>query len=451
MSLTKNMRLEMTVESFGAQGEGVCHHEGMAVFVNRALPGERILAQITKVEKRHAFAHLVQVLTSSPDRVLPACPYEKRCGGCVCQHMSYEAQLRFKRGQVENCMRHIGGMSVPVREVLGMQNPWKYRNKIAMPVAGEAGQVQMGYYAQRSHCVIDVRSCMLARKPADTVCAVVRRWMNENGIAPYQEATHRGLVRHVMMRISRSGSVMVVLVINGHKLPHADKLISQLQKEVPGLISVCISPNCQRGNVIIGSTYQVLWGEERLCDTLCGNAFLLSPLSFFQVNPEQTEKLYQTALEFAALQGSEHVADVYCGAGTISLMLARRAKWVTGIEVVPDAIRDAKNNAQMNGVENATFLCGAAENVLPELVEQGMRPDVIVLDPPRKGADEAVLSAVVQAGPQRVVYVSCNPATQARDARILCERGYHAAVCQPVDMFSQTAGIENVMLFVKNE
>lgn len=451
LKLTKNARLGLTVESFGAEGEGVCRHEGMAVFVPRALPGERIIAQITRVEKRYAFARAMEILSASPDRVTPACPYARQCGGCTCQHMAYGAQLAFKRSQAEGCMRHIAGLSVPVQPVLGMQEPWHYRNKIAVPVSGTAENPLLGYYAPRSHRVVDVQRCLIAREEGNQVIAAVRRWMCEWQIAPYDEATHKGIVRHVMMRASRAGEVMAVLVINARTLPREQELIACLREGVPGLVSVCMSVNMRPDNVILGDSYRVLWGQERLRDTLCGNAFLLSPLSFFQVNPEQTERLYRTALDFAQLRGDETVADVYCGAGTITLMLARHAARVIGIEIVPDAIRDAKENARLNGVENAQFYCGAAEDVLPELVRQGLRPDVIVLDPPRKGADEAVLRAIAVAQPARVVYISCNPATQARDAKILCAMGYAAQRCQPVDMFCQTAGVENVMLFERQQ
>lgn len=451
MTLQKNMRLLMSVEDFGAQGEGICRHEGMAVFVPRALPGEKILAQIVKVEKRHAFARVIEVLEASPSRVEPECPYYVQCGGCVCQHMDYASQLRFKQKQVEGVMCHIAGLDIEVKPTIGMDEPWHYRNKTAMPVSGDTEKPVLGYYAARSHRVVEIEKCLIAREESDIANGVVRRWMLENGVKPYFEETHKGLVRHVMTRVSRAGETMVVLVINGDKLPHAEKLLEELKKALPKLISLCVSVNKQRGNVILGRSYEVLWGKERLPDTLCGHEFQLSPLSFFQVNPVQTEKLYGTALDFAALTGNELVADVYCGAGTISLMLARHAKHVVGIEIVPQAIEDAKENARRNGVDNAEFRVGAAEDVLPELVENGLRPDVIVIDPPRKGCEESVLMAIAKAKPKRVVYVSCNPATQARDAKILCENGYHAAACQPVDMFCQTAGVENVMLFILNE
>ena len=447
MQLKKNLRLELHIDSFGAQGEGVARHEGMPVFIPCALPGEQALVQIVKVEKRFAFGKVVDIITASPERVTPPCPYYNRCGGCACQHMSYDAQLRFKREQVENCLRHIAGLNAPVLPVLGMEDPWHYRNKISMPVAGEAEAPQIGYYSARSHRVVDVRQCLLSREAADRVSAALRAWMMQEHIAPYQEETHTGLVRHIMTRMNRAGQLMAVIVINGKCLPHADALLALMQKQVPEMVSLCVSCNEKRGNVILGDSYTALWGEERLEDTLCSNRFLLSPLSFFQVNPTQTEKLYQTALDFAGLTGNETVADVYCGVGTISLMQAARAKQVTGIEIVPQAIEDAKKNAVLNGVTNVDFICGPAESVLPELVEKGLRPDVVVLDPPRKGADAAVLQAIADSMPRHVVYVSCNPATQARDAKQLCEWGYRALKAQPVDMFCQTAGVENVMLF----
>lgn len=449
MGLKKNERLTLEISSFGAQGEGIAKWDGMPVFIPGALPGEKAEVLIVKAEKRYAFGKLLRVLEQAPERCAPPCPYYGKCGGCVCQHMTYAAQLAFKRDQVRGCLGHIAGLDVEVQPVLGMDDPWHYRNKISMPVAGDQEALQIGYYAPRSHRVINVERCLLAQPVSDRACGVVRRWMEENGISPYREESHTGLIRHIMTRVNRQGQLMLVLVINGKTLKKADVLLDMLRSEIPELVSLCVSPNEKRGNVILGDSCQTLWGEERLPDTLCGNRFLLSPLSFFQINPTQTEKLYQTALEFAGLTGSERVADLYCGAGTISLMLARHAGHVTGVEIVPDAIRDAKMNARLNGIGNVDFLCGAAEEILPGLVDQGLRPDVVVLDPPRKGAEQQVLDAILRCGPSRVVYVSCNPATQARDARQLCDGGYQAVRCQPVDMFCQTAGVENVLLFTK--
>lgn len=449
MQLKKNDRVELNIDSFGAQGEGVAKWEGMPVFIPFVLPGEHVKAQILKVEKRYAFAKALDILDPSPDRRDAPCPHFGQCGGCVAQHMRYEAQLQFKRAQVENCMRHIAGLDVSVEPVLGMEEPWHYRNKISMPVSGETGAPQIGYYAARSHRVINTESCLLSCDAADRAVAAVRQWMIQERIAPYQETLQKGLIRHVMIRLNQQGEAMLVLAINGKKLPKSDALLSILHKTVPEVVSLCISPNLKHNNVILGDTYQVIWGAERLSDTLCGNAFRISPLSFFQVNPTQTEKLYLTALDFAALRGGETVADLYCGAGTITLMLARKAAHVIGVEIVPQAIQDAIANAQRNGISNADFHCGPTEEILPRLVSQGIRPDVIVLDPPRKGAEPAVLSAILESAPKRIVYVSCNPATQARDARILADGGYLPERCQPVDMFCQTSGVEAVCLFTR--
>ena len=449
MALKKNQQLELIITSFGAQGEGVAKWEGMPVFVPYALPGEKVRVLIVKTEKKYAFGKLLEVLSAAPERIQPPCPKFYQCGGCACQHMSYDAQLQFKRAQVENCMRHIAGLEIAVRPVLGMEHPWHYRNKVSMPVAGTSDIPQIGYYAQRSHRVIDTDTCLLSQEANDRECRAVRQWMVQEKVSPYQEETQTGLIRHVMTRMNRRGQLMLVLVINGKKLEKADSLLRMLRQEVPEMVSFCISPNEKRGNVILGDRYRVLWGEERLEDELCGSRFLLSPLSFFQINPAQTQKLYQTALEFADLRGNETAADLYCGAGTISLMLAQKASRVIGIEIVPDAVKDARANAGLNGVENVSFICGAAEEVLPRLVRDGMRPDVIVLDPPRKGAEKAVLDAIIACGPSRVVYVSCNPATQARDVRILADGGYHAVKCQPVDMFCQTAGVETVVSLIQ--
>ena len=449
MELKKNTRLELNIESFGAQGEGVAKYDGMPIFIPCALPGERVSALIVKTEKRYAFGKLLQVLSPSPSRTEPPCSCYPQCGGCVCQHMSYDAQLQFKRAQVENCMRHIAGIDVEVQPILGMEDPWHYRSKISMPVSGTWDHPLIGYYAQRSHRVIDTDTCLLAREPAERACRAVRQWITREGIAPYQEESHTGLLRHIMVRINRQGQLMLVLVINGKKIKQWESLLTILHDQVPELVSLCVSPNEKRGNVILGDSYQVLWGQERLREELCGNVFQLSPLSFFQVNPIQTEKLYGTALEFAGLRGNETVADLYCGVGSISLMLAKSSARVIGVEIVPDAVKDAVINARENKIENASFICGPSEAVLPDLVREGMRPDVIVLDPPRKGAEKNVLDAIVACGPSRVVYVSCNPATQARDARILVEGGYHPERCQPVDMFCQTAGVETVLLLSK--
>ncbi len=445
--MQKNQIIETTCQRLGADMEGVCFHEGMALFVPYALPGEDISCRVVKTQKRHAFGKLIQVKNANPSRQEPPCPVYYRCGGCAAQHMAYEQTLQFKRVQVEDCFRHIGKLEVTVPPVIGMKDPWHYRNKTALPVGGEAGKPIIGFYAPRSHDIIDIATCPVAKDGLNGVMKAVRRWMQAHLIAPYQEESHTGLVRHVMAREARSGEVMAVIVINGYDLPKEKELLAELKKEAPALASLCISSHTARSNVILGDSYKVLWGEERLKDTLCGLHFFLSPLSFFQINPEQTEVLYQTALDFAGLKGGETVVDVYCGAGTISLLLAAKAKRVIGLETVEAAVSDAIKNAQHNGISNTEFLAGNAEVLLPRLVEEGLRPDVIVLDPPRKGVEPEVVAAIAKAKPRRVVYVSCNPATQARDAALFSEAGYKITRCQPVDMFCWTHGVENVLAF----
>ena len=442
--LRKNDEITVTVERFGGE-MGIAHLDGMTLFVQGALPGETVIARAQKVEKTHAFLKTLRVLTPSENRAAPPCPYYEKCGGCVCQHMIYEASLSMKRERVRDALSRIGGITVDVAPIIGMDDPWRYRNKTALPVGGEKGVPQIGFYAPRSHRIIDIDGCLIAKQESDEVSAILRRWMEKFEVEPYREETRTGLIRHVMSRVSRSGQVMAVVVAAAAALPHERELAAMLRAGVPGLCSLYLNINRRGDNVILGPESRLLYGEERLQDTLCGLQYALSPQSFFQVNPVQTEKLYQTAVDFAGLTGSELVADLYCGAGTISLLLARHARKVVGIEIVPQAIRDAEENARVNGVSNAEFHAAAAEDLLPQMVAQGLRPDVIVLDPPRKGCEEPVLRAIAQAAPRRVVYVSCDPATLARDAKILCANGYKADACQPVDMFCWSGHIETVI------
>ena len=441
--LRKNDEITVEIERFGGE-MGIAHTEGMTLFVQGALPGERVIARAQKVEKTHAFLKTLRVLSASPDRAEPPCPYYEKCGGCACQHMTYALSLEMKRQRVQDALQRIGGLTVDVPPVIGMENPWHYRNKTALPVGGEAGAPRIGYFAPRSHRIVDMDGCLIAREESDRVTAVLRRWMEKFGIEPYDEITHRGLIRHVMSRVSRTGQVMAVVVASAPTLPHAHELIAMLRAGVPSLCSLYLNVNRRGDNVILGNESRLLWGEERLEDTLCGLRFSLSPQSFFQINPVQTEVLYQTALSFAGLKGTELVCDLYCGAGTISLLLARQAARVIGIEIVPQAIRDAEENARRNGVSNVSFHSAAAEQLLPALVVQGLRPDAVVLDPPRKGCETAVLAAIAEAAPSRIVYVSCDPATQARDMKFLSAHGYRLDACQPVDMFCYTGHVETV-------
>lgn len=449
--LAKNQCYEMTCESFGQDAQGVCRHDGIAVFVPGLLPGERARVRIVKPEKRYAFGRIEELLEKSPDRAEPFCPIYKRCGGCVCQHMTYETSLAFKRRQVQDLLERVGGLSIEVPPVLGMAHPFGYRNKGAYPVAQVGGAPACGFFAPRSHDLIPLpqNGCAIQGEDSAKATQAVLAWMRQNNVPAYDELTGRGLVRHIMTRSTTHGELMVVLVVTRADIPKAGQLIELLKAAVSGLCSICLSINSRRTNVILGTDIHVLWGKGTMEDTLCGLRFSVSPLSFFQVNPAQTEKLYGLALEYAGLTGFETVVDAYCGAGTISLLLAQKAKKVIGIEIVPEAIQNANENAVRNHIENAEFRVGATEDLLPRLIADGLRPDVIVLDPPRKGCDPAVLDAIIAAAPKRVVYVSCGAPTLARDAKLLAEGGYTAEKVQCVDMFCWTGAVETVMSLVQ--
>lgn len=449
--LAKNQCYEMTCESFGQDAQGVCRHDGIAVFVPGLLPGERARVRIVKPEKRYAFGRIEELLEKSPDRAEPFCPIYKRCGGCVCQHMTYETSLAFKRRQVQDLLERVGGLSIEVPPVLGMAHPFGYRNKGAYPVAQVGGAPACGFFAPRSHDLVPLpqNGCAIQGEDSAKATQAVLAWMRRNNIPAYDELSGRGLVRHIMTRSTTHGELMVVIVVTRADIPKASQLIELLKAAVPGLCSICLSINSRRTNVILGTDIRILWGKDTMEDTLCGLRFSVSPLSFFQVNPVQTEKLYGLALEYAGLTGFETVVDAYCGAGTISLLLAQKAKKVIGIEIVPEAIQNANENAVRNHIENAEFRVGATEELLPRLIADGLRPDVIVLDPPRKGCDPAVLEAIIAAAPKRVVYVSCGAPTLARDAKLLAEGGYTAEKVQCVDMFCWTGAVETVMSLVQ--
>lgn len=446
--MRKNDILTLTAEALGADLEGVCRHEGMAVFVPGLLPGETAKIRIVKTEKRYAFGRMESTPeTPSPERRAPNCPAYPRCGGCTGRHMSYEATLEAKRQQVQDCFQRIGKLEVTVPPVLGMADPSAYRNKTALPVGGPQDAPFVGFFAPRSHSIVPIDRCPNAMPPADDLCRAVLAWMKAHNVPSYNEETHTGVMRHIVIRVNRKGEAMVTLAVNGTSIPGAKSLWEALHPL--GAVSLILNENRERTNVILGRRFRTLYGRDTLEDVLCGLTFDLSPAAFFQVNPQQTEVLYQTALDFTQLRPGDRLCDVYCGAGTISLMMARHCKEVLGIEIVPQAIENAKANAARNGVANADFRCGAAEEVLPALVDEGLRPDVIVIDPPRKGVEPAVIEAIAKAGPKRVVYVSCNVATQARDAALLTEKGYQLEKVQPVDMFCWTSGVECVALLSK--
>lgn len=451
MSLEKNQLFTLTVDGFGQDAQGVCRADGMAVFVPGALPGEQVRVRIVKPMKNYAFGRLEAVLEPSAERAEAVCPSYKRCGGCVAQHMTYEASLEMKRVQVRDLLQRVGGVKIDVPPVMGMDEPWHYRNKGSYPIGFVDGQVNAGFYAQRSHELVALPEDGCPIQQGDSYAAVKAciSYMRTYGVQPYDEKRHEGLVRHVMTRTTSDGQTMVVLAINGQRLPHEEQLIDTLKGSVPGLRSVIVSVNTKQTNVILGTSLRTIYGEAVLEDKLCGLTFEVSALSFFQVNPKQTEKLYDLAIDFAGLDESQTVVDAYCGAGTISLLLAQHAKSVVGIEIVPEAIADAKRNAARNGISNARFICGASEDVLPRLQKEGMKPDVVVVDPPRKGCDEKLLATLSLVKPERIVYVSCNPATLARDVARLVEGGFKLERVACVDMFCWTGGVETVVLMTR--
>ncbi|MCD8362909.1 MAG: 23S rRNA (uracil(1939)-C(5))-methyltransferase RlmD [Lachnospiraceae bacterium] len=447
MELRKNDTHTLTITGYASNGDGVGHLDGMAVFVKGALEGETVTVALTKVGRSACWARLVRVETPSPARIEPDCPYYKRCGGCRTRHMAYEEELRFKRQRVEDALHRIGGLEVSVSAIHGAKNPDRYRNKAVFPVSQDKKNgVQVGFYRERSHDVVDVSSCLLQSAQADKAGRIVRKWMNQHQIPAYDEGSGAGLIRHVFVRTNRRGESLICVVVNGKALPFEKELVKALRVGCPKAVGIVLNTNTRQTNVILGQQYRTLWGQDFLEDRLCGLTFRLSIPSFFQVNRDQAEVLYNLALDCAALTGTETVVDLYCGTGTISLVMARKAGQVIGAEIVPAAIRNAKENAARNGFTNAEFLCADAGEAAQELAGRGVRPDVVCVDPPRKGLDLAVIDAIAVMNPQRVVYVSCDPATLARDLKMLGERGYCVQRVEAVDMFPRTGHVETVCL-----
>ena len=450
----KGKTYELSIAGLGTSGEGIGRYEGFTVFVPYALPGETVRARVTMVKKTYASAALEQILTPSPDREKPPCPVYERCGGCQLQHLSYEGELKEKRQQVKDAMERIGHLQgVDVLPVLGAKTPWNYRNKMQFPVAAAGKRnVAIGCFAASTHEVIDVENCAIQKEGNNVIAAVVRQWMKDFKIPAYDEDARTGIVRHIMGRVGvHTGEVMVCLVTASDMVPHMKDLVQYLRRDVPGLKSVVQNVNKRHTNVILGNKTKTIYGSGTIHDSIGSLTFHISAQSFFQVNSEQAQRLYETALDFADLKGGEIVADVYCGTGTITLFLAQKAKQVYGIEIVDSAIRDAVRNAKDNKIGNAQFILGDAINKLPELIRNGVRPDVIVLDPPRAGCGEPVLKAIANSKPKRGVYVSCNPATLARDLAYLNNHGYHTQKVQPVDMFPRTHHVEAVALITREK
>ena len=480
--MEKNQECIIKIEDMSHDGEGVGKVDGYALFVKDTVIGDEVRVKVIKTKKTYGYARLMEIITPSPSRVPARCPIARQCGGCNLQELDYEEQLKFKRGIIENNIKRIGGITdIEVEPVIGMEKPYFYRNKTQFPVGEDKdGNIRIGFYAGRTHSIIETQTCYIGAPVNELIVNAVREFMLENNVSAYNEEKGTGIIRHILIRCGyTTGEIMVCPVINQNKLPHADKLVDkllkldfsgvtangELMKEVKSektgtwhIKSIMLNINTKNTNVILGDKCVTLWGNSYIEDYIGDVKYHISPLSFYQVNPVQTRKLYQTALDYAGLTGNEVVWDLYCGIGTISLFLAKQAKKVYGVEIVPQAIDDAKENARLNNIDNAEFFVGKAEEVLPDFyakesahLGKKLTADVIVVDPPRKGCDEALLATMVQMDPERIVYVSCDSATLARDLKYLCGNGYEIKKCVGCDMFPQGVHVETVVLLSKGE
>jgi 23S rRNA (uracil1939-C5)-methyltransferase len=447
----KGQEITVTIDNLDSEGRGIGRCDGWAVFVPEALPGEQVQARVDLVKKNFLTAQCLHIENPAQDRVAPVCPVYRQCGGCQLQHLSYEGELKRKTQQVKDALTRIGHLDdVKVLPTLANVQPLHYRNKMQIPVAAGKGGLHIGCFAKGTHRVIDVEDCYIQREENNHIASVVRQWMMKYRIPAYDEDRRTGIVRHIMGRVGvHTGEIMVCLITAQERVPHRKELVQMLRAAIPGLTSVVQNVNKRSTNVILGEKTYLLYGKETIQDTIGNLKFNISAQSFFQVNSGQVEVLYNKALEFADLQGTETVVDLYCGTGTITLFLAQKARLAVGIEIVPSAIRDAKKNARANHLDNAEFLLGDAAVEMPRLVKDGLRPDVVIVDPPRAGCEPRVLDAIARVRPEKVVYVSCNPATLARDLAYLKERNFAIAKVQPVDMFSRTHHVETVALLTR--
>ena len=447
--IKKNDLFEAEITAMTAEGSGICRADGMAVFVPGTAVGDRCVVRVVKVLKKYAFGRLEELLTPSPDRTTPDCPIAGPCGGCVYRHITYEAELKIKTQRVRDALERIGGFeNIPMEPILGAPSRTRYRNKCQLPIGlSKNGEMQMGFYAVNSHRIIDTHTCLLQPEVFDRAAEAFRAWQKLSGESIYDEAAHSGVLRHLYMRCGeKSGEVLVCIVANGAKLHGEDLLVKMLREAVPEITGIVLNINRERTNVVLGRELRTLWGKPTIRDTLCRLEFEISPHAFYQVNRTQAEALYNKAAEYAGLTGAETLLDLYCGTGTIGLSMASRAKKLIGAEIIPSAVENARKNAAHNHVTNAEFLCGDAKDAARILYERGERPDVIVIDPPRKGCDAAVISTIAAMRPTRVVYVSCDPATLARDLKQFTAEDYNIEAVTPVDMFPGTAHVETVVL-----
>jgi 23S rRNA (uracil1939-C5)-methyltransferase len=455
MEIKKNQEYKVQIEDMGSDGAGIGKVGTFPLFIKDTVIGDQVRVKVIKTKKHYGYGRLMEILTPSSDRVEAKCPVARQCGGCTLQHLRYEKQLEYKYQKVKNCLERIGGLKgieEKMEPTLGMEEPFYYRNKAQFPVGkNKDGEIITGFYAGRTHSIIENDHCCIQAKVNDQILPVIKSYMKKNRIEPYDETTHSGLVRHILTRVGfTTGEIMVCLVVNGRAkdLKHAEELVAELTK-IEGMTSIVVNRNQEATNKILGTEIETLWGRDYIEDTIGDVRYQIGPLSFYQVNPRQTRVLYGKALEFADLTGEETVWDLYCGIGTISLFLAQKAKQVYGVEIVPEAIEDARKNAVINGMDNVEFFVGKAEEILPQKYKeshQTMYADVIVVDPPRKGCEESLLETIVQMEPKKVVYVSCDPATLARDLKYLDSHGYEVRKVQPVDMFGMGGHVEVVSL-----
>ena len=450
----KNEIVEIEITGMTAQGAGVGHYQGMAVFTPLTAPGDVARVRVVKAAKNYAYGRLEELVSPSADRMEPDCPCFAQCGGCCYRHITYEAELGIKAARVKDALTRIGGFrSLPVRPILGADSRDGYRNKALLPLGTKKdGSLSMGFYAVNSHRIVDCEECRLQPEEFNRAMGAFREWAAAYGDPVYDEATHSGRMRRLYLRKGEmTGQILACVVVNGNGLHHESELIEALKQAVPGLASVVVNSNRERTNVALGQKCRTIYGMDTIEDTLCGLRFKLSPLSFYQVNRTQAERLYEVAARYAGLTGQELLLDLYCGAGTIGLSMAGMARRLLGVEIVPQAVENARENARLNGIENAEFFCGDAGEAAQMLAERGERPDVIVLDPPRKGCSPDLVRTVAEFGPKRIVYVSCDPATLARDLKLFAELGYPPVEAAPVDMFPGTSHVETVVLLSKGE
>ena len=447
--LTKNSDIELYIDGMTADGSGVGHYDGQAVFVRNTAIGDSVNVHIIKAKKTYAVGKLINIVTASPDRVQSDCPVSETCGGCCYRHISYEAELKIKQQKVADAFSRIGHLDVKLDRIIGSKING-YRNKAQYPVGIGKPEPVIGFYAFNSHRIIPCRHCLLQPAMFEDILNIIDKWIRKNRITIFDEETGTGLLRHVYIRQAHAtGEIMVCLVINGDSIPKCNELVNALLTGSDAIKTVLLNINKENTNVILGDKCKMLYGDGYIEDVLLGKRFRISPLSFYQVNSEQCEKLYSKAAEFANLTGDEFVLDLYCGAGTIGLTMADRIRKLMGVEIIPQAVEDAKYNASLNGISNAEFFCGDAAAVAEKLKNDGIRPDVIFIDPPRKGMDDGLVETVVSMAPEKLVYISCDPATLARDAALFAENGYVVKKAVPVDLFPRTAHVEACCLLVK--